>query len=84
MVVDTFVPNDARICGGDWRPEFQDGEQAREGSPGWNNVVICTGANACGKVRRHEIGDTFDTDFDSQSVYLKQVRPRNLRLHVFA
>ncbi|KAJ8080499.1 hypothetical protein PM082_017332 [Marasmius tenuissimus] len=48
MVVDTFVPNDSRVCGADWRPgHLLDGDEASLG--GWNNVVICTGANACGK-----------------------------------
>ncbi|KAF9267356.1 hypothetical protein L218DRAFT_970816 [Marasmius fiardii PR-910] len=48
MVVDTFVPNDARLRGGDWRPEeLEDGDEAEKQK--WNNVVICTGANACGK-----------------------------------
>ncbi|KAG7088348.1 hypothetical protein E1B28_012352 [Marasmius oreades] len=49
MVVDTFVPNDARLRGGSWRPEELEAVAER-----WNNVVICTGANACGKVRDRE------------------------------
>lgn len=47
-VVDTFVPNDARLIGGAGigaNPEYpEDGKQ-------WNSVLLCTGANACGKVR---------------------------------
>ncbi|KAI3616291.1 dna mismatch repair protein msh5 [Moniliophthora roreri] len=48
MVVDTFVPNDARICGGSWRPSYDEDEHERNAGK-WNNVVVCTGANACGK-----------------------------------
>ena len=36
LVVDTFVANDFCISDGD--------------GDAWNNVVVCTGANACGKV----------------------------------
>ncbi|EEB95039.1 hypothetical protein MPER_06053 [Moniliophthora perniciosa FA553] len=47
MVVDTFVPNDTRICGGAWRPSYDDDEDEHEGNTRkWNNVVVCTGANA--------------------------------------
>ena len=36
LVVDTFVANDFCISDGD--------------GDAWNTVVVCTGANACGKV----------------------------------
>lgn len=46
QVVDTFVPNDARIIGGA-------GAGSSPSTPDdieqWNSVILCTGANACGK-----------------------------------
>ena len=48
--MDTFVANDARVVGGAGvgasfnRPD-DDGEE-------WNSLLLCTGANACGKVSR--------------------------------
>ncbi|KAH9480408.1 MutS protein-like protein 5 [Psilocybe cubensis] len=46
-VVDTFVANDAHLIGGAGigaNPNYpEDGRQ-------WNSVLLCTGANACGKV----------------------------------
>ncbi|KAE9400467.1 hypothetical protein BT96DRAFT_965335 [Gymnopus androsaceus JB14] len=62
MVVDTFVPNDARVTGGDGRFSMftnsseEDAVSDEDSSKSWNSVLLCTGANACGK-----------------SVYLKQV-----------
>ncbi|KAK7056880.1 hypothetical protein VNI00_002597 [Paramarasmius palmivorus] len=47
MVVDTFVPNDARVCGGSWHAPLDSDDNPKNGK--WNNVVVCTGANACGK-----------------------------------
>ncbi|KIK07942.1 hypothetical protein K443DRAFT_128726 [Laccaria amethystina LaAM-08-1] len=47
QVVDTFVPNDARIMGGAGAgssPNTPDNIEQ------WNSVILCTGANACGKV----------------------------------
>ncbi|KAF9554712.1 hypothetical protein CPC08DRAFT_744416 [Agrocybe pediades] len=44
-VVDTFVANDARLIGGAGigvDPDFPDSDE-------WNSVLLCTGANACGK-----------------------------------
>ncbi|KAF9476534.1 hypothetical protein BDN70DRAFT_863087 [Pholiota conissans] len=44
-VLDTFVPNDARLIGGAGigaDPDRPDDAQ-------WNSVLLCTGANACGK-----------------------------------
>lgn len=46
-VVDTFVPNDAYIIGGAGigsSPTMPDDINE------WNSVLLCTGANACGKV----------------------------------
>ncbi|KAF4617915.1 hypothetical protein D9613_005905 [Agrocybe pediades] len=61
-VVDTFVANDARLIGGAGigvDPDFPDSDE-------WNSVLLCTGANACGKM-------LFEmTKGPSQSVYLKQ------------
>lgn len=46
QVVDTFVPNNARILGGA-------GAGSSPSTPDdieeWNSVILCTGANACGK-----------------------------------
>ncbi|KAJ7644219.1 DNA mismatch repair protein MutS [Roridomyces roridus] len=39
QVVDTFVPNDAHLAGGCGEPFGAE----------WNSVLLCTGANACGK-----------------------------------
>jgi len=74
LVVDTFVPNDICVAGGT-QQLGANGEP--DGGPEEEvpNVVICTGANACGKVC-----DMFSPFFESvsetigvQSVYLKQV-----------
>ncbi|KAF8798995.1 hypothetical protein BYT27DRAFT_7177307 [Phlegmacium glaucopus] len=46
QVVDTFVPNDAHIIGGAGigsSPTIPDDNNQ------WNSVLLCTGANACGK-----------------------------------
>ena len=47
QILDTFVANDARLVGGAGiGVELElpdDGEE-------WNSVLLCTGANACGKV----------------------------------
>ena len=54
--MDTFVPNDVFLVGGagvdsclDVRDV--DDDLILEGSTMGNSVLICTGANACGKVR---------------------------------
>jgi len=47
QVVDTFVPNDVHIIGGAGigsSPTIPDDNNQ------WNSVLLCTGANACGKV----------------------------------
>ena len=48
-MVDTFVPNDVYIAGGTYGFDANDeqGDGQGEEVP---SVVICTGANACGKV----------------------------------
>ena len=64
LVVDTFVPNDAYIIGGDYIPSSSDGKKNEEElsdeigmgmgmgvDEEAHSVVVCTGANACGKVR---------------------------------
>ncbi|KAJ3811875.1 DNA mismatch repair protein MutS [Lentinula aff. lateritia] len=61
LVVDTFVPNDARITGGDgYFSIFTNTSEVdtllEENHSKLNTVLLCTGANACGK-----------------SVYLKQI-----------
>ncbi|KAF9019023.1 hypothetical protein BDZ89DRAFT_1103526 [Hymenopellis radicata] len=51
QVVDTFVPNDARIVGGSCHPsEFASSDDSMDTTSDWNSIVLCTGANACGKV----------------------------------
>lgn len=56
LVVDTFVPNDAYIIGSDHdgtQADFIDLEGVSENSmydTTGNCLLICTGANACGKV----------------------------------
>ncbi|KAF8073753.1 DNA mismatch repair protein MutS [Lyophyllum atratum] len=58
QILDTFVPNDARLAGGAGVGAAFRGPYSDDSTEGeWNGVLLCTGANACGK-----------------SVYLKQVR----------
>ncbi len=56
LVVDTFVPNDAILLGHSAdsdRPTNHDDGDSELSHPIMekNSIVICTGANACGKVR---------------------------------
>lgn len=52
--MDIFVPNSARLVGGvgidSQFSGYQGDQQQTGGSTTWNSVVICMGANACGKV----------------------------------
>jgi DNA mismatch repair protein MSH5 len=50
--VNTFVPNDARIVGGVGHEGTGStfGLDDDDDVDDWNSVVLCTGANACGKV----------------------------------
>lgn len=48
LILDAFVANDARLLGGAGigaAPDYPDDSEAE-----WNSVLLCTGANACGKV----------------------------------
>ena len=61
LVVDTFVPNDALIVGGaglgiSLQGVTDDDEDSSNESThhSKNSVVVCTGANACGKVPSSE------------------------------
>ncbi|KAG6377088.1 muts domain V-domain-containing protein [Boletus reticuloceps] len=57
QILDTFVPNDARLVGGvGFGMCYEDGSSDMGVEATWSSVVLCTGANACGK-----------------SVYLKQI-----------
>jgi DNA mismatch repair protein MSH5 len=50
-VVDTFVPNDAHVIGGDGTRQYLAEDENDENTHrDWNSVILCTGANACGKV----------------------------------
>lgn len=49
QVVDTFVPNDAHLAGGSGNRSVVVGDEETNESEEWNSVVLCTGANACGK-----------------------------------
>ncbi|KAK7048433.1 muts 5 [Favolaschia claudopus] len=49
QVVDTFVPNDAHLAGGSGDRSVLVGDEATNEAEEWNSVVLCTGANACGK-----------------------------------
>lgn len=85
QTVDIFVPNDILIVGGAGSASCpaihgngDDSDHAFEENTVGNSVVICTGANACGKVRE-SLGFLFPktrtkTFCETQSVYLKQVR----------
>ncbi|KAJ6605673.1 DNA mismatch repair protein MutS [Mycena sp. CBHHK59/15] len=50
QVVDTFVPNDTHIAGGSGDRSVLVGNEDTNEAEEWNSVVLCTGANACGKV----------------------------------
>jgi len=56
QVLDTFVPNDTRVAGGIAigsapTKRYGPAECTSDGDEdAWNSVVLCTGANACGKV----------------------------------
>jgi DNA mismatch repair protein MSH5 len=57
QTVDTFVPNDILIVGGAGigscpSVHGEGDDLMSEGSVRGNSVVICTGANACGKVKK--------------------------------
>ncbi|KAJ7069760.1 DNA mismatch repair protein MutS [Mycena amicta] len=52
QVVDTFVPNDAHLAGGSGDRSVLVGDETTHEAEEWNSVVLCTGANACGKVSR--------------------------------
>jgi hypothetical protein len=56
------VPNDARLAGG----------VGGKTSDGWNSIVLCTGANACGKVYIRSSRSVLSLT-SYKSVYLKQV-----------
>ncbi|KAJ6585066.1 DNA mismatch repair protein MutS [Mycena capillaripes] len=49
QVVDTFVPNDAHLAGGSGNRSVLVGDEATNEAEEWNSIVLCTGANACGK-----------------------------------
>lgn len=53
QISDTFVPNDARLVGGvGFGMCYEDDSSSDLGAEAtWSSVVLCTGANACGKVR---------------------------------
>ena len=55
QVEDTFVPNSCRLVGGAGVGSQFDGygeeEHHDDQITDWNSVALCTGANACGKVR---------------------------------
>lgn len=53
QISDTFVPNDARLVGGvGFGMCYEDDNSSDMGGEAtWSSVVLCTGANACGKVR---------------------------------
>ena len=51
QVLDTFVPNDVRLVGGvGFGMCYEDDASDVEPEAAWSSVVLCTGANACGKV----------------------------------
>ncbi|KAF8442923.1 DNA mismatch repair protein MutS [Boletus edulis BED1] len=50
QILDTFVPNDTRLVGGvGFGMCYEDGSSDMEVEAAWSSVVLCTGANACGK-----------------------------------
>ncbi|KAJ7016657.1 DNA mismatch repair protein MutS [Mycena alexandri] len=49
QVVDTFVPNDAHLAGGSGNRSVLVGDESTNEAEEWNSMVLCTGANACGK-----------------------------------
>lgn len=71
QTVDTFVPNDILIVGGAVNGSYPavhgegDDLMSEEGSVRGNSVVICTGANSCGKVKtsRSRFSFSFSRNF---------------------
>ncbi|KAG9315778.1 DNA mismatch repair protein mutS [Chiua virens] len=51
QILDTFVANDARLVGGvGFGMCYEDDSSSDTGTEAaWNSIVLCTGANACGK-----------------------------------
>ncbi|KAI0697886.1 DNA mismatch repair protein MutS [Cytidiella melzeri] len=55
LVVDTFVPNDVFVVGADFAGdihslhEFENGSFGSDAEDDRNSILVCTGANACGK-----------------------------------
>ncbi|CCM03560.1 uncharacterized protein FIBRA_05696 [Fibroporia radiculosa] len=49
LVVDTFVPNDAFVVGGAGINAAAEGYIDQNESEKGNSIIVCTGANACGK-----------------------------------
>jgi hypothetical protein len=68
MVVDTFVSNDTILTGTDFSGDihqFEDSDSMEPGSDldtGHHNILVCTGANACGKVREATHCQVYTTD----------------------
>ena len=51
QILDTFVPNDARLVGGVGFGMCYEDDSSNTGAEAtWSSIVLCTGANACGKV----------------------------------
>ena len=79
-MLDTFVPNDAFIAGQDLSPDgivpdIGDSNDFAAIRRDRNSVVVCTGANACGKVCKiaGRLNRRMVLMCLPQSVYLKQV-----------
>ncbi|KAI9573599.1 DNA mismatch repair protein MutS [Boletus coccyginus] len=50
-ILDTFVPNDARLVGGvGFGMCYEDDSSDTGAETTWSSIILCTGANACGKV----------------------------------
>lgn len=75
QILDTFVPNDARLVGGvGFGMCYEDDTSDMGAEATWSSVVLCTGANACGKVSAPPTSLLIThRNLSLQSVYLKQV-----------
>lgn len=54
--------------------EDEHAEESEFSTQRWKSMLVCTGANACGKVSRDELPGCRMASTLSQSIYLKQVR----------
>ncbi|KAK0221916.1 DNA mismatch repair protein MutS [Armillaria fumosa] len=79
QVVNTYVPNDAHLTGGFYDLSELLSDSTRSSDKTWNSVVLCTGANACGKsVFLKQVQSAFMIDLNQVSLALRNSTARSL------